>query len=64
MENIISILKSLVAIVLYWGPMVVYMINVPRTLHYMQLEGYRNSDYMRWLSKNPKLALNVELGRS
>ena len=56
MENIISILKSLVAIVLYWGPMVVYMINVPRTLHYMQLEGYRNSDYMRWLSKNPKLA--------
>lgn len=39
--------------VLFW---VIYMLNVPRMLHIMQLESYQNDGMFRWLTKNPKLA--------
>ena len=55
------ILRELLLLFISYGAMIVYMMNVPRVLHYMQLEGYKYSDFMRWLTKNPKLAFK---GRS
>lgn len=63
MDTIINIFKSIIAIVLYWGPIIVYMMNVPRTLQYMQLASYQNGDYMRWISKNPKLAFKCGINQ-
>lgn len=48
MVDLINILD-----VLFW---VIYMLNVPRMLHIMQLESYQNDGMFRWLTKNPKLA--------
>ena len=46
--NMITILDFL-----FW---IVYMLNVPRVLHIMQLESYQNDGMFRWIVKNPKLA--------
>ena len=39
--------------ILFW---VIYMVNVPRMLHIMQLESYQNDGMFRWITKNPKQA--------
>ena len=38
------------------GMWTIYMMMLPKTLHMMQLEGYNNKDYIRWIVKNPKKA--------
>lgn len=50
------ILREIMLLTMSYGAMIVYMMNVPKHLHYIQLEGYKYSDYMRWVTKNPKLA--------
>lgn len=44
--------------IMFW---VVYMLSVPRMLHIAQLESYQNDGIMRWISKNPKMALKKGL---
>ncbi len=48
MVDLINILD-----ILFW---VIYMINVPRMLHIIQLESYQNDGMFRWIARNPKLA--------
>lgn len=40
--------------ILFW---VIYMVNVPRMLHVMQLESYQNDGMFRWITSHPKVAL-------
>ena len=65
MEVVRDIIKDIVSIIFYFlysnGAIILYMFSVPRILHFMQLEGYKNSDYIRWLTKNPKLAFKTNL---
>lgn len=56
MELLIKILVIILNFLVVYGTIIVYMMNVPKTLHYMQLEGYKNKDFLRWMTKNPKLA--------
>lgn len=39
--------------ILFW---IVYMLNVPKMLHIMQLESYQNDGMFRWITKNSKTA--------
>lgn len=39
--------------IIFW---IVYMLNVPRMLHVMQLESYQNDGMFRWITKNAKIA--------
>jgi len=48
MTSIVNILD-----ILFW---IIYMLNVPRMLHVMQLESYQNDGMFRWIIKNPKIA--------
>lgn len=52
MEFLISIIYA----ILSYGPWAIYMFCVPRIVHIFQMESYKTSDYMRWLSKNYKKA--------
>lgn len=63
MEIIKGILYELLSIFFTYGTLIMYMFLVPKSLHYMQLEGYKNSDFMRWFTKNPKLAFKSNLGQ-
>ena len=59
METLYSIVRVLTEFLLSFEVyimIVVYMFCAPRMLHAMQLEGYNYKDYMRWLSKNIKVA--------
>ena len=56
MNILLLILREILLLTISYGAIVGYMMNVPKTLHYTQLAGYKNSDYIRWLTKNPKLA--------
>ena len=55
-----NIIKNIIISILFFlyqnGALILYMFSVPRLLHYMQQSGYKNSDFMRWITKNPKLA--------
>ena len=61
MEIIYNILDFVLSLIITYGALIIYMLCVPKTLHYMQLEGYKNSDFIRWLTKNPKLAFKSNL---
>lgn len=61
MEIIKNILYELLSIFFSYGPLIMYLFLVPRTLHYMQLSGYKNSEFIRWFTKNPKLAFKSNL---
>lgn len=39
--------------ILFW---IIYMINVPRMLHVMQLESYQGDGMFRWITSHPKVA--------
>ena len=56
MEIIYTILSFIISFIFLYGTLIVYMVLTPRMLHFMQLEGYKNSDFIRWMTKNPKLA--------
>ncbi len=56
MDILLFILRELFLLFMSFGCLIFYMMNVPQMLHYMQLEGYKYNDFMRWLSKNNKLA--------
>ncbi len=53
---ILGILLSLVNMLIFYGPLIIYMMSIPRMLHMFQLESYQYRDYFRWLTKNPKKA--------
>ena len=61
MEIITRILSFLLSFIFSYGAIITYMFCVPRMLHYMQLEGYKNNDFIRWLTKNPKLAFKSNM---
>lgn len=61
MEYIYIIFDLIFSIFITYGPLIIYMCTVPRTLHFMQLEGYKNSDFIRWMTKNSKLAFKSNL---
>lgn len=61
MDVLYKILSIVISFFLNYGAMVAYMLNVPKSLHFMQLEGYKNSDYIRWITKNSKLAFKSNL---
>lgn len=61
MDIIKNIIYTLLSFIFSYGTIVMYMFCIPKTLHYMQLEGYKNSDFMRWFTKNPKLAFKSNL---
>lgn len=56
MDILLFIIRELWYLIITYGAMVVYMMNVPRLLHYMQLEGYKNGEFMKWVTRNPKVA--------
>ncbi len=60
MQVVKLVMAIFLNVLVNWGPMIVYMMNVPRILHFAQLEGYGIRDYTRWICKNPKLAFKVE----
>ena len=43
------------------GAVIVYMMNVPRMLHFAQLENYKVSDFFRWITKHPKMVFQSEV---
>ncbi len=47
--------------VITYGAFIVYMMSVPRMLHFAQLEGYKEADFFRWVCKNPKMAFLKEV---
>ena len=59
MNILLLILREIFLLFSNYGAMIVYMMNVPRVLHYMQLENYNSSDFIRWMTKNPKLAFKA-----
>lgn len=61
MSILLRIFIEIFIFLVSYGALITYMMNVPRTLHYMQIEGYNNSDFLRWLTKNPKLAFKPGL---
>lgn len=61
METLKFIFVCILNIFLSYGALIVYMMNVPRILHYMQLEGYKNGDFFSWMTKNPKVAFKPAL---
>lgn len=61
MDFLMSFLMEFIKLIILYSPLIVYMMNVPRTLHYMQLEGYKNGDFLRWIIKNPKIAFKPAL---
>lgn len=52
----INAIETIFSLIFYYGPWIIYMLCVPRMLHMLQLEGYNNKDYMRWIGKNAKSA--------
>ena len=52
MEDFIYVVVNSID-VLFW---VIYMLNVPRILHVMQLESYQNDGMIRWITNNAKKA--------
>lgn len=42
--------------VLEYLPWIIYMLCTPRIIHFFQMEGYKTSDYTRWLGRNMKTA--------
>lgn len=44
----------IISIVLEYLPWIIYMLCTPRIIHFFQMEGYKTSDYTRWLGKNLK----------
>ena len=56
MEILIKIFVEVFWFLIIYGTMIIYMLNVPRALHYMQLDGYKNNEFTKWITKNPKLA--------
>lgn len=64
METLGIILLEILKFLMSYGALIVYMMNVPRILHYAQLEGYKNNDFFRWLVKNPKMAFKPALGQA
>ncbi len=64
MDNLRTVLLEILRFLMSYGPLIVYMMNVPRVLHYAQLEGYKNRDFFRWITKNPKLAFKPALGQT
>lgn len=56
MKIIVNIILNIVFFLYQYGAIILYMFSTPRVLHYMQQNGYKNSDFMRWITKNPKLA--------
>ncbi len=55
MEDFIYVVVNSID-VLFW---VIYMLNVPRILHVMQLESYQNDGMIRWISNNAKKAFKA-----
>lgn len=64
MDRLRIVLLEILRFLMSYGPLIVYMMNVPRVLHYAQLEGYKNRDFFRWITKNPKLAFKPALGQT
>ena len=64
MDSLRIVLLEILRFLMSYGPLIVYMMNVPRVLHYAQLEGYKNRDFFRWITKNPKLAFKPALGQT
>lgn len=64
MNSLRIVLLEILRFLMSYGPLIVYMMNVPRVLHYAQLEGYKNRDFFRWITKNPKLAFKPALGQT
>ena len=55
MEDFIYVVVNCID-VLFW---VIYMLNVPRMLHVMQLESYQNDGMFRWITNNAKKAFKA-----
>lgn len=64
MDNLRIVLLEILRFLMSYGPLIVYMMNVPRVLHYAQLEGYKNRDFFRWITKNPRLAFKPAFGQT
>ena len=64
MDSLRIVLLEILRFLMSYGPLIVYMMNVPRVLHYAQLEGYKNRDFFRWITKNSKLAFKPALGQT
>lgn len=64
MDSLRIVLLEILRFLMSYGPLIVYMMNVPRVLHYAQLEGYKNRDFFRWITKNPRLAFKPALGQT
>lgn len=58
-----NILFNIYLILCEYGPWILYMLCVPRVIHIFQMEGYKTSDYTRWLAKNYKKAFEPGLGQ-
>ncbi|MBR4110374.1 MAG: UDP-N-acetylmuramoyl-tripeptide--D-alanyl-D-alanine ligase [Clostridia bacterium] len=43
-------------VLIYFFCWVIYLMNVPKMLHIMQLESYQVDGFFRWITKNPKKA--------
>lgn len=56
LKIIMNIILNILFLLYQYGAIILYMFSVPRVLHYIQQNGYKNSDFMRWITKNPKLA--------
>lgn len=61
----IDITVTLYYILNFYGLWIIYMYSLPRMLHIMQLEGYKNKEYIKWLFNNWKIAIKdgmIQLG--
>ena len=61
MDKFLMFLVYAVSNIINYGPWIIYMFSVPRTLHMFQLESYNYKDYFNWLSKNGKNAFSQGL---
>ncbi len=61
MDKFLMFLVYTVSNIINYGPWIIYMFSVPRTLHMFQLESYNYKDYFNWLSKNGKNAFSQGL---